>query len=452
MTGTTRPPDARHRVSAVGAIVLNTAGVALLAIGLVREFVRLVVSAGLLVLALFAAWYALTRAGWRRSVGAAVCVAAVIGSVLVTVLGERTNVIAAVAGIGLLVAAVALARWALGRDLRTLKAEPKAGTPVAPAVRPVLLINPRSGDGKAERLGVVEACIERGIEPVVLAAGDDPRALAFDAFERGADVIGMAGGDGSQAAVASVAAARDAAMVVVPSGTRSHFALDLGLDRNDVIGALAAFDEAVESRIDLGDVNGRVFVNNVSLGLYATIVRSPDYRDAKIDTTLSTLPSMLGPGSIPFDLSFVGPDGMRHEGAHVVQVSNNPYGRTPVTTTSRPRLDTHRLGVVVLEIDDDRSAVRFLAALAKGHPERYQGFAAWTPATFEVRSSRAVDVGMDGESLAIEPPLSFSIRREALRVRLPLHAIGASPAARAPTARSAVRGVWRVARGKPHSD
>jgi diacylglycerol kinase family enzyme len=447
MSDTTSPSDGRRHLAAVAAIALSVASVGVLVVGLGPELIRLLASAPLLALAVFAAWYALTRAGWGRFVGAALSVVALIGIVTVAVLGDRTNVMLAVVGIALLVVAAALGRWALGRDVRTLKAEPTAGARVAPAACAVLLINPRSGGGKAERLGLVGACIERGIEPVVLDPGDDLQALALDAIERGADVIGMAGGDGSQAVVASVAAARDVAMVVVPAGTQNHLALDLGLDRDDLIGALEAFGDAVERRIDLGEVNGRVFVNNVSLGLYASIVRSPEYRDAKIDTTLSTLPLVLGPGSAPFDLSFVGLDGTLHDGAHVVQVSNNPYGRTP-PTPSRPRLDTHRLGVITLEIDDDRSAARFFSALAEGHPERYTGFAAWTPTTFEVRSKKAVDVGLDGESLAMAPPLSFSIRPDALHVRLPIHSIGESPARRSLTLRSAARGVWDVARAK----
>jgi hypothetical protein len=112
-------------------------------------------------------------------------------------------------------------------------------------------------------------------------------------------------------------------------------------------------------------------------------------------------------------------------------------------------MDTHRLGMITLGIADDRTAVRFLSALAQGHPERYPGFAAWTPATSEVCSSKTVDVGLDGESLVIEPPLSFLIRHEPLRVRLPLHAIGESPARLVLTPRSAARAVWDVARGKP---
>jgi diacylglycerol kinase family enzyme len=448
MGETESPLDGRRRAVAVGAVVSTAIGIAALGIGLGPELIRLLASAPLLALAVFAMWYALTRAGWRRFVGAALTVAALIGIVIVAVLGDRTSFVLAVVGVALIVVAAALGRWALGRDVRTLKAELTAGPAVAPATRPVLLINPRSGGGKAERLRLSDACIERGIEPVELAPGDDLRELVVDAIERGADVIGMAGGDGSQAVVASVAAARDVAMVVVPAGTRNHLALDLGLDRDDLVGALEAFGEAVERRIDLGEVNGRVFVNNVSLGLYASIVRSPEYRDAKVDTTLSTLPSVLGPRSSPFDLSFVGPDGSRHDGAHVVQVSNNPYAGTP-PMPSRPRMDTHRLGVITLEIDDDRSAVRFLSALAEGHPERYSGFAAWAPATFEICSSKTVDVGLDGESMSIEPPLSFSIRQEPLRVRLPLHSIGASPARLALTPRSAARAVWDVARGKP---
>ena len=158
-----------------------------------------------------------------------------------------------------------------------------------------------------EQHHLVEHCHQRGVEVVVLRPGDDLEQLARAAIDAGADVIGMAGGDGSQAVVASVASERGVAMVVVPAGTRNHFALDLGLDRRDVVGALDAFGEARERRIDLGDVNGRAFVNNVSLGLYANIVRSPEYRDAKIETTLSALPTLLGPGSRPFDLDFSGP-------------------------------------------------------------------------------------------------------------------------------------------------
>ena len=104
----------------------------------------------------------------------------------------------------------------------------------------------------------------------------------------------MAGGDGSQALVASVAMKHDVAHVCVPAGTRNHFAADLGLDRNDVVGALDAFTDGVERRVDLASLNERVFVNNASLGVYAQVVQSDAYRDAKLRTWRRMLPEMLG--------------------------------------------------------------------------------------------------------------------------------------------------------------
>jgi hypothetical protein len=176
MGDTKSPPDGRRRAAAGGAVVSSAIGIAALLIGLGPEFIRLLASAPLLALAVFAMWYALTRTGWRRSVGAALGAAALIGIVIVAALGDRTSFVLAVVGVALLVVAAVLGRWALGRDVRTLKAEPTAGAPVPPALRPVLLINPRSGGGKAERVGLVGACIQRDIEPVVLSPGDDLRS------------------------------------------------------------------------------------------------------------------------------------------------------------------------------------------------------------------------------------------------------------------------------------
>src|SRR4051812_3892594 len=155
---------------------------------------------------------------------------------------------------------------------------------VAPALRPVLLINPRSGGGKAARHDLVDQCRARGVEPIVLQAGDDLTALAAAAVREGADALGMAGGDGSQAVVAAVAAEHDVAYVCVPAGTRNHFTHDLGISRRDVVGALDAFADGEERRIDLGRVNGRTFVNNVAMGAYGAIVRSPEYRAHKVRT------------------------------------------------------------------------------------------------------------------------------------------------------------------------
>ena len=242
----------------------------------------------------------------------------------------------------------------------------------------------------------MDECNRRGIEPVVLQPDEDWLQRVRDVARSGVDVLGMAGGDGSQAMVGTVAAELGLPMVVVPAGTRNHLALDLGLDRDDVVGALDAYGDAVERRLDLADVNGHVFVNNVSLGLYAAIVRSPEYRDAKVDTTLATLPQVLGPDTEPFDLRFTGADGDEHDGAHVIQVSNNPYGATARGMGSRPRLDTGRLGVVSLVLGKEGGAAAFLAALATGHPDRFGGFMSWSTPTFDVTSAAPIELGLDG--------------------------------------------------------
>ena len=224
------------------------------------------------------------------------------------------------------VVAAGAARYALGRDVASLKAGVTPGTEVGEALRPVLLMNPSSGGGKVERFGLVEEARRRGVEPIVLEQGDDLTKLAEDAVtKRRADVIGMAGGDGSQALVAAVAMRHDIAYVCVPAGTRNHLAMDLGLDRDDVVGALDAFGPAVERRIDLAMIGDRVFVNNATMGLYAKIVQSPEYRDQKARTALDMLHEMIGPHAEPFDLRFTLPDGSTAPSAHLILVSNGRY-------------------------------------------------------------------------------------------------------------------------------
>ena len=278
--------------------------------------------------------------------------------------------------VALLAAATALGRYALHRDPTALKALATPGTPVGPAQRGVLIMNLRSGGGKAERFGLEDECRARGIEPVVLRPGDDLLELAESAVARGADVIGMAGGDGSQALVAGVAMRAGIPIVCIPAGTRNHFALDLGLDRDDVVGALDAYDDAVERPIDLAEVSGRVFVNNVSLGVYAEVVASPEYRDAKRQTTAAMLPELLGPGAAPFDLHFTGPDGTRRDGDQIVQVSNNPYVLSTLAGFgSRARLDTGQLGVAAAAVRGATDVAAFVAAESAGRLDRFPG---WT--------------------------------------------------------------------------
>jgi diacylglycerol kinase family enzyme len=267
---------------------------------------------------------------------------------------------------------------------------------------PTLIINPRSGGGKAARFDLIAQCARRGIEPIVFEPGDDLAALAETAIRNGADAVGMAGGDGSQATVAAAAAEHDVPFVCVPVGTRNHFAFDLGIDRNDIVAALDLFDDGTERRIDLGRVNGRVFVNNVAMGAYGALVESPAYRDHKMRTSIEKLPQLIGPRAEPFNLRFTGRDGTAHDSALLILASNNPYHFDPrPNIRTRGMLDGGVLGIITVA----------------GPPPH--GLEEWSTPSFRVDSAASVAVGIDGESVAMSPPLLLESDRQALRVRLP---------------------------------
>lgn len=281
---------------------------------------------------------------------------------------------------------------------------------------PVLFVNPSSGGGKASRAGLADRARERGIEVVVLSAGQDLASLVREAVSSGADALGMAGGDGSLAIVASVASAEGLPFVCVPAGTRNHFAMDVGVDRHDLVGALDGLTTGVERRIDIGDVNGRVFLNNVSLGVYGDAVRQAAYRKAKVRTLLEATREVIGPSETVPALHLVDDLGREHRHPFVVLVSNNPYAleRHPAHGT-RPALETGRLGIVVL--DPPRS----------GQPPRGRE---WTAQSLEVDAAEPVHAGIDGEAADLVPPLRFVIRPRALRVRISPRHLGVSPSGR----------------------
>ena len=441
-------PVAR-RVSAIVAILVVVAVLAIVVMVLARHLLWLVAAIACLAVAISAAAYAITRTGARRLVATAVAVLALAAPlVLVVAYGQLLQLLFLIV---LLAIAGAATRYALGRDIKSLKSGPTPGVAVGPATRPVLLMNPKSGGGKVEQFHLVEEARRRGIEPVVLAPGDDLLQLAERAVARGADVVGMAGGDGSQALVASVAMRHDVGFVCVPAGTRNHLAMDLGLDREDVVGALDGFGEAVERRIDLGLIGDRVFVNNATVGLYAKIVQSPAYRDRKMGTALELLPQMLGPGAAPFDLQFTGPDGTEHLSAHLIMVSNDRYelGRAE-GFGSRRRIDAGTLGIVAARFKSSNDAAKFAQLQASGRTRRPEGWLEWSDTTFEVRSGQPVEIGIDGEALLLDPPIRFKIVPGALRVRLPRHAPGYSPAAAVPTKGWAtITALLQTAAGRP---
>ena len=274
---------------------------------------------------------------------------------------------------------------------------------VDPPRRPVLFLNPRSGGGKATRAGLAERARELGVAVIVLRPDDDLAALVGDAVARGADALGAAGGDGSLAVVAAAALTHDLPFVCVPAGTRNHFALDVGVDRGDLVGSLDAFTDGVERRIDVAEVNSRLFLNNVSLGIYGDAVRESAYRHAKARTLAQTAATVLGPSAPATGLELADDRGRSHRDPAVVLVSNNPYSFDPPRAPgTRPALDSGQLGVVVL----DRPA-----------PGR-RSARTWTAKQLEVIATAPVHAGIDGEAVELSPPLRFVIRPAALRVRI----------------------------------
>jgi diacylglycerol kinase family enzyme len=446
-----RHTSAARRVAAIFALISLAAAV-LSAVEGVRggSLWRLLVAVASVLGGVVGLWYAVSRRGAVRVVGLSVALVGVALAAIVTLTSSQlawwglvTILLIGVSGLA--------AGYALGRDAPTVDVGYPVVWKVTKPTAPVLILNPRSGGGKVERFGLVDGCRRLGIEPLVLEPGEDLLGLAKDAISRGADVIGMAGGDGSQALVASVAMEHDVPFVCVPAGTLNHFASDLGLDRHDVAGALEAFEDGVERRVDLGRVNGRIFVNSVSMGLYARIVQSVEYRDAKMKTAADILPSLIGPSAEPFDLRFAGPDSTTYPSAHLLLVSNDVYQMDSLGRGgTRERMDTGTLGIMAARIPDAREVATFLSLEAAGRIRSFTGWLEWEANRFEVRSGAPVEMGIDGEALTMDPPLTFESLPLALRVRLPRNAPCFSPAARlVPVSPPTVRRLLRLSVGRP---
>jgi len=354
----------------------------------------------------------------RRAILALVLFAAGALGLLLAPLSDDFTILL---GLALVVGGVVLTRAVFRPDV-TVPAE-AFDVPSArrPARHPVVLVNERSGGGKAAEIDLVARCGELGIEAVVLQPGDDLTELAEAAVARGADALGMAGGDGSLGLVAAVALTHDLPFACIPVGTRNHFALDAGLDRADPISALSAFTAGDEHAIDVAFVNDRLFVNNVALGLYATVVANPDYRDAKFDTALASLGTVRDKDDPAFDLEIDVPGAGHWTQAALVLVSNNPYEvRPPRAMGRRLRLDGGTLGIAAVDVDSVGSIAALTALAALQSSERSRSLWTWSETTLRVDSRhRSVPAGIDGEAVELTPPLLFRAAPRALRLLVP---------------------------------
>ena len=363
-------------------------------------------------------WF-LARRGVLRWMASGLVIVVLIAVLVVFALHHLIWV--AVVSVALLVLAAGAARRAL------TPAAAEAGMPFAevpPPTRAFLIMNPRSGGGKVAKFGLKDKAEALGAEVVLLEGPGtvDVADLARRAVAAGADLLGVAGGDGTQALVAGIAAEHDLPFLVISAGTRNHFAMDLGLDRdNPAAGLDALTSDGVEQRIDLGIIGDRTFVNNASFGAYAEVVENPAYRDDKRGTTLQVLPDLLS-GHRGAKLTARAGD-TTITGPQALLVSNDPYELTDIAGLGRrARLDTGTLGVVAVTVNNALQA----AGLLRG--ARGPGLATLTASEVVVDADAPeVPVGIDGETVLMPTPVRCTVRPRALRVRVPRDRPGVRP-------------------------
>ena len=365
----------------------------------------------------------LARRGVLRWIAAAVVIATPIAILVVFALHSLIWV--ALVSIALMVLAVGAARRALAPSADV------TGMPtreVQPPKRAFVIMNPRSGGGKVAKFGLKEKAEALGAKVALLDGPGivDVAALAQQAVADGADLLGVAGGDGTQALVAGIAAEHDLPFLVISAGTRNHFAMDLGLDRDDPATCLDALTDGVEQRIDLGIIGDRTFVNNASFGAYAEVVESPAYRDDKTGTTLQILPDLLS-GHRGAKLSARAGD-TTVTAPQALLVSNDPYEISDVAGLGRrARLDAGILGVIAVTVNNALQAVMLLRG-AKG-----QGLTVLRAEEVVVDADvPEIPVGIDGETVMMPTPVICTIRPKVLRVRVPRHRPGVVAAAAEP--------------------
>ena len=278
--------------------------------------------------------------------------------------------------------------------------------------KPVLIVNPHSGSGKAAKIGLVDKAEGLGIETVVRQKGEKLGALANTAVDNGCDHLIIAGGDGSLARVAKVAIDRNVPFSCIPSGTRNHFAMDLGLDRSDPTKALQTAFGGVEFKVDVGRIGKKLFLNNVSFGIYADAIAETGYREHKTESLAEAAGEHVKDPDAR--LSVVDPDGSVHDDIGVLLASNNPYQFIGAPDfAGRARLDTGTLGVILA----DRESVGD-SDLSHSSAKR------WSVPQLTVDSThKKVHVGIDGSLHKVKAPVDIHVDHAVLRVVLPTELI-----------------------------
>jgi diacylglycerol kinase family enzyme len=291
-------------------------------------------------------------------------------------------------------------------------------------LRAVIILNPRAGPAIADRTRALKFLRSSGweVEQVEATDGVAMGAAARKAIDQGAEAVIAAGGDGTVSAVAAVVAGTRAILGVIPLGTLNHFARDLGipLDPGEAAKVLIRGNVA---KIDIGEVNGRRFINNSSLGLYPSIVR---YRESRERTGRSRLLA-FGAGLLValrryrFLRLHMEIDGKVYDRrSPFLFVGNNRYEIEGLRLGRRSKLDGGKLSLYL----SDRTG-RFgliiiaISALLK-RLRMHKDFAVLPAEAVMVQAHRKrIHVALDGEVYKMHPPLRYSIRPSFLQVFRP---------------------------------
>jgi diacylglycerol kinase family enzyme len=407
------PPGTRsqHWLARLSFVLAGLAIVLLLVFAGLKSLAMLAVAVAAAVVSLAAAYVFLSRRGVLRWLSLAVFV--LVPIVVIVVYAFRHLLWIALLSAGVWLLASITARAALAGEQPDWRMPEHPAQP--PPRHPYLIMNPKSGGGKVEKFDLKRKAEALGAEVFLFGASGpvDVAEVARAAVAGGADLLGVAGGDGTQALVAGIAAEHGIPFLVISAGTRNHFALDLGLDREDPSACLGALRDGVELRVDLGVINGQTFVNNASFGAYAEIVETPAYRDDKRNTTLNTLPDLLQ-GHRGAHLR-VQADGTQIDAPQALLVSNNPYGTGDLAGLGRrTRLDRGILGVVGVTVSNAAQA----AGLLRGR--HAAGLKVLATKQIEITADTPqIPVGVDGESILMSTPVTCTVSPGALRVWVP---------------------------------
>jgi diacylglycerol kinase family enzyme len=294
----------------------------------------------------------------------------------------------------------------------------------------IVLVNRSAGtvlSGKVTQEGVEKAFRDAGVEATVeMIPGDEMEERARAAVRSGVDGVVAGGGDGTVRCVAGVLAGTGVALGVLPLGTLNHFARDLGIPEEIPEAAKALAGGDVRD-LDLGEVNGEVFVNTSVLGFYPPVVQERDRqrkregRNKWLAAAVALFKLLPRVPALHLSLTFEGKKVERR--THFVLVGNNEYSMSVFTPGKRNLFDSGNLYLYITNCPDKLGLFRLALLALVSNATRSDRFDSWCipELTIDVRrkKKRKLPVFLDGEVVLLDPPLRYRVRARELRVLAP---------------------------------